>query len=111
MNEHALRVLELDAALERVAGRASSALGRERVRRLRPGAESERIASELAAVAETAIFLEDRPNWAPAELPDAREALRLLGVDGSVLDPHQLHGIGTLLQSGRLLRTELHAVH
>ena len=78
MNAHALRVLELDAALERVAGRASSTLGRERVRALRPGTEPERIASELSAVAQTVVFLEDRPNWAPADFPDTREALQLL---------------------------------
>jgi len=111
MNAHALRVLELDAALERVAKRASSTLGRERVRTLRPGTEPERIASELSAVDQTAVFLGDRPNWAPAELPDAREALQFLGVDGSVLDPHQLYRIGTLLESGRLLRADLHEVH
>ena len=51
MRQHALDVLEFERVLERVARRASSELGRDRVRALRPGTERAGIVRELARVA------------------------------------------------------------
>jgi DNA mismatch repair protein MutS2 len=104
-------VLEVDVALERVAARASSVLGREKVLALRPGTDRQRLSEELATVQEAADFLEERSNWVPPELPDARSALRRLAPDGSVLDPDQLFRVRALLTAGRALREALGESH
>jgi DNA mismatch repair protein MutS2 len=101
---HAFRVLELEAALERVATRASSELGRRRVLELRPHDDRDRLVQALATVQETAELLEADPRWAPPPLPDAHASLKRLALEGSVLDAAQLSTVGSLLASGRLLR-------
>ncbi len=104
MRPHAFRVLELEAALERVAARASSELGRRRVLELRPHDDRDRLVKELATVQESVEFLEADPRWTPPPLPDAYGALERLTLEGSVLDAAQLSTLGSLLTSGRLLR-------
>ena len=47
MNAHALGILELDRALDVVAGRASSALGAERIRELSPTTDVAWLKDEL----------------------------------------------------------------
>jgi DNA mismatch repair protein MutS2 len=105
--EHAFQVLDLNAALSRVAGRATSDVGREQVLALTPSVDRTAIQEELAAVTEMAAFLDEHPRWAPPVIPDARSALSHLGVQGSVLEPGQLHAIGTLLTAGRVLAEAL----
>ena len=70
MSGHALEVLEFERVLERVARRASSELGRERVRALRPCARREDIVRELGRVASVMRFLEEHPDWSLGALPD-----------------------------------------
>ena len=50
MNPHALSVLEFHRVLEKVAARAQSPLGRERVRELRPRRDTPMVQAELARV-------------------------------------------------------------
>ena len=51
MNSHALAVLEFPRSLALIAERATSALGAERVRELRPVTDSDAIERELGRVA------------------------------------------------------------
>ncbi len=107
MSRHALEVLEFSRVLERIAGRASSTLGAERVRGLVPSTEAASVRSELARVGAVMRFIDEKPSWAVPAIPDARAALSDLGAVGSVLEPAQLHGLGTLLAASRLLGHEL----
>lgn len=107
MSRHAFRVLELETALERVASRATSEVGRERILALRPVADTELLLDELAAVQETVAFLDEDRRTALPEIPDARAALRTLVLEGSVLEPGQLHLLASLLTAGRVLREVL----
>jgi DNA mismatch repair protein MutS2 len=106
---HALEVLEFERVLDRVARRASSELGRERVRSLRPRADREWIGRELARVGAAVRFRALRPDFALGPLPDVRASLAQLGTEGSVLEPVQLHALGVLLGTSRLLAAELSA--
>jgi DNA mismatch repair protein MutS2 len=107
MNDHALEVLEFERVLGRVARRAASEAGRARVLGLRPRVDPSGVSRELARVAATMRFVEDAPSWAPGPIPDVREELAALDVDGAVLDPIGLHRLGVVLSSSRLLAREL----
>jgi dsDNA-specific endonuclease/ATPase MutS2 len=64
MSHHALEVLEFERVLERVAQRASSELGKERVRSLRPRVDRDPIVSELGRVAAVMRVHESKPDSA-----------------------------------------------
>lgn len=107
MSGHALEVLEFERVLERVARRASSELGRDRVRSLRPRSDRDAIVRELARVDATVRFQGERPDWGLGPIPDVRESIKQLTAEGAVLEPVQLHYIGELLSTSRSLRDEL----
>lgn len=104
---HALEVLEFRRVLGRVAERASCDLARERLLALAPGRDAGAIRRELERVGATMRFAEEKPGWGLPTIPDARSALRYLAAEGAVLEPLQLHALGTLLQSSRLVAAEM----
>jgi len=104
MNSHALNVLEYRDALDLVARNAASALGAEAVRALEPSADLGWIEPELARVEEMRAFLGGDNGWALPALPDVREPVRRLRIEGSVLEAAQLRDLGTLLASSRTTR-------
>jgi DNA mismatch repair protein MutS2 len=104
MNPHALNVLEYREALDLVARFASSGLGADAVRALSPSADLEFIVPELARVEEMRSFLRGDNGWSVPAIPDVREGLRKLRVEGSVLDGPQLRDVGVLLASSRTTR-------
>ena len=99
MNRHALRVLEYPAALDAVARRATSELGREAVRALVPCSDRDWLRKELARVDATIAFLERTDGWAVPAIPDLRVELKRLSKPGSFWDER------TLLDGARLLRS------
>lgn len=103
MNAHALRVLEFDRVLDRVAERASSDAGAAHVRALTPRIDAGWIAAELRRVA-TMRALRDEHGWSPPPIPALAEPLRRLRVAGSVWSGLDLLGGGTLLRSSRETR-------
>ncbi len=103
MNAHALRVLELDRVLERVAERATSEAGAERARRLAPRTDVPWIAAELERVA-TVRMLRESHEWAPPPIPSLEEPLRRLRAAGSTWSGLDLLGGATLLRSSRETR-------
>ncbi|MFP3949433.1 MAG: endonuclease MutS2, partial [Longimicrobiales bacterium] len=107
MNAHALEVLEFHRVLERVASRASSEQGRERIRRLRPSPDLVFLREEFARIGETVFLQTARAGWAPPTVPDARAGLRKLEIAGAVLEPVELYSLGAVLRSGRLLAESL----
>lgn len=104
MNPHALNVLEYREALDLVARFASSGLGADAVRALSPRDDLASIEPELARVDEMRGFLRGDSGWQVPAIPDAREALRKLRVEGSVLDGPQLRDVGVLLAGARTTR-------
>ncbi|HEU4558359.1 MAG TPA: endonuclease MutS2 [Longimicrobium sp.] len=104
MNSHALNVLEYRDALDLVARHASSPLGGDAVRALEPSADLGWIEPELARVEEMRAFLGGDSGWGLPAIPDVREGVRRLRIEGSVLEAPQLRDLGTLLASSRATR-------
>jgi DNA mismatch repair protein MutS2 len=107
VNRHALEVLEFPRVLGHVADRAAGPLGREAVLGRSPAADIEVLCHELERVGATMKFLLERPEWSVPAAPDVRSALRHLAVDGAVLEPLELHGLGLLLAAGAELSREM----
>jgi DNA mismatch repair protein MutS2 len=108
--EDALEVLEFREALEGVAGRAGSELGRQAVLGLRPSGDPGLVELALDRVGELLVFLEDTREFQPPDVPDARMSLERLGIEGGVLDPIHLHVLGRLLGEARRLHGSLDRV-
>lgn len=107
MSGHALEVLEFERVLERIARRASSEPGKDRVLALRPLLDPSEIERELARVGATIRFVEDEPSWGMPPVPSVGDVVSRLGVEGAVLDPPELYLLGVLLRSSRRLLAEL----
>lgn len=105
MNSHALTVLQYYDALAIVAGQASSPLGAEAVRALRPQTIKDSIETELRRVDEMAALLVRAEPWGLPAIPDVRAALRKLAVEGSALDGSELRDLAQLLRSSKEVRT------
>jgi DNA mismatch repair protein MutS2 len=104
MNPHALNVLEYRDALDIVARHASSPMGAEAVRALEPSADTGWIRPELERVEEMRRFLGRDGGWGLPAIPDVREALKRLRIEGSVLEGPQMRDVATLLASSRTVR-------
>ena len=104
MSGTALRILGFRKVLEFVAGFAATRAGREAVLALEPSSDAGAVRDRLAAVEETRRFLATRDDWAFPSVPEAGIAIGRLGVDGSVLAPEELAGLGGLLRAGTALR-------
>jgi DNA mismatch repair protein MutS2 len=104
MNSHALNVLEFPRVLDVVAGRASSGLGAERVRTLRPTTDRTWIEREHSRVAAVRSIAASEQGWSTVAIPDAREAIARLAVRSAVLAGTDLLLLGTLLRSSRMMR-------
>ncbi len=104
MNTHALSVLEFPRVLDVVAGRASSELGAERVRSLRPTSDREWIEREHSRVAAVRFIAESEKGWTTVVIPNSREAIARLAVQSAVLAGTDLLLLGTLLRSSRTMR-------
>lgn len=107
VNSHALAVLEFPRVLDVVADRASSVLGASEVRALRPRTDREWLAAELARVQAMRTLLGAEGGWSPDAIPDVRQALSRLRIDGAALEGTQLTGIATLLRSSRRTQAAL----
>lgn len=101
MNAHALSVLEYFPVLELVAGHASSEQGAERVRNTRPSTDKGWIEQEQTTVAAMRSMLAGEAGWKIPQIPDVKEALNRLRVEGAALSAGQLLQVAILLGSGR----------
>ena len=107
MNSHALDVLEYRDALDRVARFAASDLGAGAVRSLEPSTDPAWITAELRPLREMMGLLTGDEGWAMPAIPDLREPLRRLRVEGTVWDGTTLRDAGTLVLSSRSVRRNL----
>ena len=102
MNAHALAVLEFGAALDLVAGFASSSLGAERVRQSRPRAERDWIEREHARVSAMRSMTEGEARWRPQQVVDIAPSLSRLRVEGASLSALDLLAVRNFLRATRL---------
>jgi DNA mismatch repair protein MutS2 len=108
---HALSVLEFPRVLDVVAGYATSALGADRVRALRPTPDVEAVRLEHAKVQAMRSLVVSEEGWQAEPVPDLRAALDRLRVAGTVLDGLSLREAGRLLGSARRTRDAIYADH
>jgi DNA mismatch repair protein MutS2 len=109
MNAHALGVLEFGAALDLVAGYASSPLGAERIRSSRPTGDREWIEREHARVSAMRSMTGGDASWRPQQMFDIRPSLSRLRVEGAALGAHELLAVRQFLRSSRLTIESLKA--
>ncbi len=107
MNSHALNVIEFPRTLALIAERATSFLGGERVRELRPVTDRAAIEREHARVAAVRSLLSAEEPWHLPGVPDARSALTRLRVEGASLVAPDLLVLGNLLKNSRATRDSL----
>jgi DNA mismatch repair protein MutS2 len=107
MNSHALNVIEFPRTLALISERASSPLGAERVRELRPMTDRDAIEREHARVAAVRALVSGEEPWQLNGVPDARPALARLRLEGASLSAPDLLVGGALLRSSRLTRESL----
>ncbi|HEY4956442.1 MAG TPA: hypothetical protein VII31_01390, partial [Caldimonas sp.] len=99
MQPGALRALEFDRIVEAVRGFSLTPMGDERLARLAPSTDPQKVAQLLAATTETATFLSANalfPLRATGELP---QILSLLAVEGRALEPLRLLALASFLDS------------
>ena len=99
MQPGALRALEFDRIVEAVRGFSLTPMGDERLARLAPSTDPQKVAQLLAATTETATFLSANalfPLRATGELP---QILSLLAVQGRALEPLRLLALASFLDS------------
>jgi len=107
MNSHALNVIEFPRTLALISERATSPLGAERVRELRPVTDRHAIVREHARVAVVRSLLAAEEPWHLDGVPDARTALTRLRVERASLGAGELLMAAKLLQSSRITRESL----
>jgi DNA mismatch repair protein MutS2 len=107
MNSHALNVIEFPRTLALIAERATSPLGAERVRELRPVTDRDAIEREHARVAAVRSLLAAEEPWHLHGVPDARSALARLRVERASLVAGELLTATKLLRSSRITRESL----
>lgn len=105
--EHALDALQFHRVLELIAEEATSEVGAERVREIRPYGDVEAAREALEAADEVTAFLMGDDAWAPPPIPDVRSALDRVEVEGAQLEGEELQRIGVLLASSRKARTSV----
>jgi DNA mismatch repair protein MutS2 len=111
MNSHALNVIEFPRTLALISERATSPLGGERVRQLRPATDRDLIEREHARVAAVRSLLSAEEPWHLHGIPDARAALTRLRVEGASLVASELFVLAKLLRSSRVTRDSLRGDH
>jgi len=101
VNAHALSVLEFPKLLDLVAARATTELGAERVRALRPTRDAGWLEREHTRVTAVRTTLVGDAPWHPEPVPDLRRALARLRIIGITWTAPELLGAGQLLRSAR----------
>ena len=101
MNQHALSILEFRSVLALVADRASSDVGKARIRALEPVADVAWLEAEHRRVAAMRALVQDEAGWSMEPVPDLSSALARLRIEGASWNAAELLAAATLLRSSR----------
>jgi DNA mismatch repair protein MutS2 len=104
MNSHAWQVLEFGEALDLVANHAVSELGADFVRALRPSVEISTVGYELTLVAQGIALVGRESGWSMPAIPDLRDALARLPLEGYAWDGPTLRLGANLVRGARAMR-------
>ena len=107
MQPGALRALEFDRIVEAVTDMALTPMGAERLSRLAPSSDTQKVGQLLAATTETMRFLGAHgalPLRAAADLP---QTLGALAVEGRPLEPQRLLALASFLDAVEETRTAI----
>jgi DNA mismatch repair protein MutS2 len=110
MHPAVLRALEFDRIVEAVRGFATTPMGDERLARLQPSPDPQKVAQLLAATTEAVTFITRQgllPLNAAAGLP---RVLSALAVEGRALEPIQLLELSAFLESMEETRAAIRRV-
>ncbi len=110
MHPAVLKALEFDRIVEAVRGFASTPMGDERLARLQPSSDPQKVAQLLAATTESVTFLTRQgvlPLSAAAELP---QILGALAIEGRPLEAPRLLQLAAFLESMEETRTAIRRV-
>src|SRR6478672_12301058 len=99
MQPAALRALEFDRVVEMVRGYAMTPMGTERLARLAPSGDPQKVAQLLAATTETAKYLAANGLFPLRSAADMPQILAALAVEGRALEAPRLIALATFLAS------------
>ena len=106
----ALRALEFDRIVEAVRAFALTPMGDERLARLAPSVDPQKVAQLLAATTETAAFVTRHGGLPLRATGDLPEILVSLAVEGRALEPLRLLALASFLESVDETRAAIHRV-
>jgi DNA mismatch repair protein MutS2 len=101
------RALEFDELLAWVASFSRTALGADRVVSTEPSADPEVVRARLQALDEARRYLDEDGSLLGVRLPDPREAVRALRVEGCTLDGKATRDLALVLDAARAVRSRL----
>ncbi len=107
MNEQAFKTLEYDLLCELLARNAQTPMGRARVDSLAPIDQRQALEESLAAVSECVQLRNRGVSWSFSELPDPRNQISLLRVEGSTLEPIAILEIARLCEQAMSARASI----
>ena len=99
MHSAALKALEFDRVVEMVRGFAMTPMGDERLARLTPSGDPQKVAQLLAATTETVKFLAANGLFPLRSAADVPQILAALAVEGRALEAKRLLTLATFLGS------------
>lgn len=107
LRESALEKLEFPKVVQRALRYAASDPGREVLLASAPSFDLTTVRDELALVTDMKSLLEEEGDLPLEGIHPVREVLQTCGLEGSVLEPRELHQVASTLRAARLLRAFL----
>src|ERR1041384_3165362 len=99
MQSAALRALEFDRVVEMVRGFAMTPMGDERLARLAPSGDPQKVSSQLATTTETAKYLAANGLFSLRSASELPQILTALAVEGRAVEAKRLLALATFLSS------------
>src|SRR5215813_1746373 len=106
MDDRTLKTLEIEALVKLVAGHVQTPLGRRRALDLLPCADLDRINRDLDITSEAVRYFAAGGAFGLGDVTDPESELSQLHIEGTLLDPHQILALQTLVSAGMGLRSE-----
>src|SRR5579872_4821235 len=110
MQPGVLLALEFDRIVEAVRGFALTPMGDERLARLAPSTDREKVAALLAATTEASRFASANARFPLRASSDLPQILQLLAVEGRALEPLRLLALASFLDSVEETGAAIHRV-